>query len=187
MKKVFFSGHGYENPSPGSGYKPCTVFQGYDVLANPLGGFSEADRARRSFPAGWGNVRVTYDSHAVKLGRTQPSRFDAGDRSSGTLAVMMQHGGGRRVSLLRICQMREEIEAALLAMPEAALYFLLYAIAETVEDANRQGYAQAADEWRTAVEEKRIRRRRGRAEIEDPYFANARREKREARAAARSV
>lgn len=44
-------GHGYTNPSPGSGYEPCTAFNPYHIIAAPLPGNSTAERDRRIFGA----------------------------------------------------------------------------------------------------------------------------------------
>jgi hypothetical protein len=155
-------GHGYENPGPNSRYRPCTTFAGYDILAEPLGGFSNADRERRVFGRNErGHGGVTYGSHAVKLGRSQGSSAYARK----TLAVMMHHGGGREVTQLRICQQQDEIEAALTGMPEAALYFLLYAINEASVNAYRQGIRETDAKWRTALEEGRVKKRRPKAGV----------------------
>jgi hypothetical protein len=160
MRQTIKYGHGYENPSPGSGYTPCKAFDGFDVITNPLGGFSNTDRQRRVFPSrSLSNVQVTYGSHAVKLGRETPGRFSEGPER-GTLAVLMEHGGGRQLSPLRICQRMDKIEAGLLAMEEEALYFLLYAISETVDDARRQGVEAERERWTKAAAEGRLRKRR---------------------------
>lgn len=176
MLPVFESGHGYTmNLSPGT--VACTLFDNYETLSAPLGGFSEADRERRVFPRGPTNGwKTTYGSHAVKLARVPLERAEReGGRTSGTLAVLMAHGGGHRVSRLRVPQCRADIESGLLAMSEDALYFLLYAIAETVEDAHGQGVAKERARWLLAGHEGRIRKRRAKGgrpayfDIFEPY------------------
>lgn len=189
MNPTLKYGHGYDNPTLGD-RKPCTAFNGFDVIAEPLGGTDNAGRARRAgFPTGWNtSVKVTYDSHAVKLGRASSDanernagRCDGQPRHRATLAVMMEHGGGRQLTPLRICQHAEDVEAGLIAMGEAPLYFLLYAISETADQARRDGIAAERERWRKAGAEGRIKKRRakgGRAgfvDVFEPYEVEPRR------------
>jgi hypothetical protein len=183
MQQRIRYGHGYENPTL-PGFKPCTAFDGYETIAQPLGGTDNAGRARRSgFPTGWSSsVKVTYDSHAVRLGRRADDvdgrnvgRCDGQPRHRASLAVMMEHGGGRQLTPLRICQHAEDVEAGLIAMGEPALYFLLYAISETADDARRQGIEEERYRWLLAAHEGRIRKRRAKGgrpacfDIFEPY------------------
>jgi hypothetical protein len=156
-------GHGYDNPTL-PGRTPCTAFVGFHPIAAPLGGFSDADRERRVFPSASQRMGVTYGSHAVKLGRADNAqRGDTEHRTHGTLAVMMEHGGGRQLTTLRICQKRAEIEAGLIAMGEAPLYFLLYAISEAADEARREAIRETDSKWRQALADGRVKKRRAKA------------------------
>lgn len=150
LKSAFVaSGHGYESGS----YGRCDLFDDYEILANPLGGNDNASRASRSFPSPSGGPGVTYDSHAVYLMRRKDRR--KGDRD---YYLAVHHGGGRRVWRLPACyHYCDETIAALLAMPERALYSLLYGIIDALDETKRAAEQDTAQEWRRATLDKRVR------------------------------
>lgn len=140
------TGHGYETGSQGR----CTAFDGFTVEANPLGGFSDTDRARRSFaqPDGPG---VTYGSHALYL----LTREERGERA---LFVGVHHGGGRQVWRVPACfGYLSETVAALAGMPERALYSLLWGLVEALDATRRAAIDDTATQWRRATLDKRVR------------------------------
>ena len=142
------TGHGYEKSDRGR----CEAFDPYDIVANPLGEWSNADRESRSF-AGKSGPGVTYGSHAVYLMRRKDAR--PGERD---LFVAVHHGGGRRVWRLPTCYYyTEETLAALLAMPERALYSLLYGIIDALDNTKRAAERDTASEWRRATLDKRVK------------------------------
>jgi hypothetical protein len=158
MESVIIArGHGYTNQS--SGRPDCTAFDGFDVIANPLGGFSDADRERRILGRvdGKAGTGCDYGSHAIKLAIREGDRPYKGSRQ---LFILMQHGGGRVVYAIEQMYDGGETERALLAMPEAALYGILYTLAEVADAADRAARRETAHEWAMAFHEGRIRRRR---------------------------
>ena len=140
-------GHGYENPSPGSGYEPCTAFDGFDVIASPMGGF---DRVAREGRCG-GPFKCDYSSHAIKL---------AQDSFGRGLYILMQHGGGREVLQVRDFYDHGALKAAILAMPEPVQYAMLYTLFETADNARREAESATAGKWAHAYQDGRIRKRR---------------------------
>lgn len=140
-------GHGYENPSPGSGYEPCTAFDGFDVIASPMGGF---DRAAREGRCG-GPFNCDYQSHAIQL---------ATDKSGSGLYILMQHGGGREVLKIPEFYDRGALLAQILALSEPLQYALLYTIHATADNARREAQGQTAQRWADAFNDGRIRKRR---------------------------
>ncbi len=139
-------GHGYETGSLGR----CAAFDGFDILAAPLGEFSNADRESRSWPRKDGSPGVTYASHAIKLGKM----------GSG-LYILMHHGAGREVLTLDYGSPHAaEMEAVILALPERTQYVILYQIWDTASRARSEAQSQTRDEWARAHVEKRIKTRR---------------------------
>lgn len=134
----------------------ATAFDGYEVLANPLGGFSNADRERRVFgrdPA-TGHGGTCYGSHVVQL-----AKRESDGAKDPRLFILVEHGGGREVWLYRLPYDRGNTLAGLLAMPEAALYGILYGAAKMARAAREQAQSETATEWREASRDGRIRRR----------------------------
>lgn len=144
-------GHGYEVSERGR----CEAFDGFEIIANPLGEFDEDARESRVFGRkANGNGGTTYGSHSIKLGR-----------ESGLLFILMHHGGGREVLALPTFYDGGALEAAILAMPEREQYALLYTIYQTARNARDEASSLATREWKQAIADKRIRRRKGRIEI----------------------
>lgn len=160
MQAAFIrKGHGYTSPSPGSGYEPCTAFDGFTVIANPLGGFSNADRERRVFSIKpGGETKVTYGSHAISLAYQTCD----GERASRDLFILMENGSGREVLRVRNGISGNPLEAMLLALPEALLYSLLYTLWDTANDARNAAETATAIKWRDAFLDGRIRKSRPR-------------------------
>lgn len=148
MQSAFIrKGHGYENPSPGSGYEPCTAFDGFTIIANPMGG---NDRAGREGRCG-GPFRCDYQSHVIRLARDS---FGRG------LYILMENGSGREV--LQVPQFYDHgaLEAAILAMPEPLQYGLLYMIWNTATAARSEAESATSHKWAHAYQDGRIRKRR---------------------------
>lgn len=151
MSDVFIAkGHGYEIGSRGR----CTAFDGYTVIANPMGGNDAAGRASRC----GGPFRCDYQSHVIQL-----ATRDADHRREGAepdLYILMHHGGGREVLRIPSFADRGAFAAALLAMPEAVQYATLYTMYSIASEAARQEGARTRTEWGMAILEKRIRTKR---------------------------
>ncbi|MCX8571085.1 hypothetical protein [Aminobacter sp. MET-1] len=137
-------GHGYEQSDRGR----CEAFDGFEIIAAPLGDFDAASRDSRIFRRGTGNA-VDYGSHAIKLAKLSGC--------SGGLYILMQHGGGREVLAVPSFG---DLEAAILAMPERVQYALLYTVWQTAKNARNEAQDQTAQRWATAYKNKRIRQRR---------------------------
>ena len=147
------TGHGYEKSEQG----PCTAFEPFEILANPLGGFDDASRESRVFDRK-GSPGVTYGSHALYLMRR---KRDESDRDARNLYVAVHNGSGRTIWRLPACfnYLGETLEA-LQAMPERALYSLLWGITEALADTKRHAHEETRHEWARATIAKRVRTRR---------------------------
>jgi hypothetical protein len=167
-------GHGYENPSVGSGYTPCEAFKGLTTIANPLGMFDQAARDSRSF-VGKSGPGVTYSSHALQIGVRVPQEWEKADKAPSHLFLMMSHGGGRVVYSMRNGVYYHPIAEALTALDERTQYSLAYSIWDAMDDTRRQAIDETNAKWRQALAEGRVVKRRakgGRAahyEIESEY------------------
>lgn len=143
------TGHGYESGSRGR----CEAFDAFEIVANPLGGFSNADRESRSFPGRAGGPGVTYGSHALYLLREKDHK--PGDRD---YFVAVHNGSGRQIWRLPACYgYCDETVVALVAMPERALYSLLWGVVEALDDTRRAAEGATAHNWRRATLDKRVK------------------------------
>jgi hypothetical protein len=145
--------HGSPATASWPGTERCTAFDPFDILANPLGGDTAAARESRVFASKSGGAGTTYVSHEFYLMRRKDAR--PGDVA---FYVAVHHGGGRQVWALSSCyHYSEETIAALLAMPERALYSLLHGIVAALDDTKRAAERDTADEWRRATVGKRVK------------------------------
>lgn len=165
------TGHGYEFGECGR----CTAFDGFEVLANPLGGNDAVSRESRHFPQPDGSDGTTYASFSIKLA----CRPEVHGRRSGDLFILFQSGSGRQVWCLPEFSDHGAMQKALLAMPERELYGLLYAMVSMADAARRQGISETENKWESAYLEGRIKKRRAtrtraaRLEIEPRKVADA--------------
>lgn len=140
-------GHGYEFSESG----PCTAFDGYTVLTNPLGGFGYDSRESRHFPRKDGSAGVTYDSFVIQLATREHDR---------DLYLLMHNGSGREVLRIPTFHDGGALREHILAMPERLQYALLFQIWKTASLARDQGAIETRQKWSTAFVEKRIKKRR---------------------------
>jgi hypothetical protein len=148
MENVFIRfGHGYEQSDRGR----CTAFDGFTVIAEPLGGFDREAREGRSFPRKDGSAGVTYSSHAIKLARGEFGR---------DLYILMQHGGGREVLRVPSFSDNGALEAHILALPDRLQYALLYTIWNTASAARHQAQDETKRTWAQAFADGRIKKHR---------------------------
>jgi len=152
------SGHGYEAGS----YGRCTAFDGFEVLAAPMGGTGHADRERRIFGQidGRPGTGTDYGAYTIKLAKDADA---FAHKSAFPLYLLIQHGAGREVWRLPAFYDRGDLREHLLSMPEPILYALLHTIWHTAASARRQAQDETRREWQAAYIEGRIRKRRGRA------------------------
>lgn len=169
-------GHGYEQGSRGR----CEAFDGFDVIAAPLGGFDQPARDSRIFRRASGNA-TTYASHAIKLAKLTGT--------SGGLYILIHHGGGREVLAIPTFYDGGDLVNTILGMPERVQYALLYTLWKTARSARDQAQAETTRQWAQAYAEKRIRQRRAtktraaRVEIIPEWEVDALRKTRARRAA----
>jgi hypothetical protein len=142
-------GHGYETGS----YGRCTAFDGFTVIAAPLGGFDTASRESRVWRAPGASYGVTYDSHSIKLAVRD------GERG---LFILGHHGGGREVVALNTGPDWKAMRDAFLAMDERTLYAVLYSFWQTAANARLAAQTATAVKWRDAYLDGRIRKSRPR-------------------------
>lgn len=131
------------------GQHDATIFDGFEIIAEPLGDYSAADRERRVWQRGDG-PGVTYGSHIMKLAQEPNGRG---------LFILVEHGGGREVLALSTGPDWRAMRAAFLAMDERTLYAVLYSVWQSVADIRRAAQDETAGDWRKAFVHKRIRRR----------------------------
>lgn len=141
------TGHGYEVSDRGR----CEAFDGFEIIAAPLGEFDNAARESRSFPRKDGRPGVTYDSYAIKLAKMP---------HDSALYILMHHGGGREVWRVPEFYDGGDLAAHIAALPERLQYALLYTIYSMGQDARSQGKAETRREWAQAFADKRIRKRK---------------------------
>lgn len=157
MDRAFIAfGHGYERSERGR----CTAFDGFDILAAPLGEpFCDADRERRIFRGIDGRTGCDYSSHTIKLAQRSGETGHADRRE---LFILVQHGGGREVLRLPAFYSGGLVDnrAALLALPERQLYALLYMFWSAAKNARLQAQGETRDEWARAYLDGRIRKKR---------------------------
>lgn len=151
MQNVFLTkGHGYENHSTEG---RCTAFDGFEIIASPLGGFDREARESRVYrwkPDPLGGT--DYGSHVIALA-IRPGR-------PRELYILMHHGGGREVWLIPQFFDGGALVEHIKAMPERLQYALLYSIHKGMSEAYHQGAAETRAEWAKAFHEKRIKTRR---------------------------
>ena len=151
MRNAFIrSGHGYESGSRGR----CTCFDGFEIIAAPLGEFDNTARESRIFRRNAdGNGGVDYSSHALKLARMEGER-------SGNLYILMHNGSGREVLKLHKFYDGGDLAEHITALPERLQYALLYSIWATADNARYEAQWSTANEWAQAFASGRIRKRR---------------------------
>ena len=179
MDRAFVAkGHGYTNPSPGSGYEPCTAFDPYHVIATPLPGNSAAERDARVFGRVDGKVGtgVCYGAYVIALAVHQHNWQGDIDKTLARdpdLYILMQNGSGREVLQVPSFYDRGELSHAILAMPERQQYALLYTLWSLASRARDEAKRETAQSWADAYLDGRIRKKtkRGRASlnIETPF------------------
>lgn len=154
MQRAFVRfGHGYEESDRGR----CDAFDGFTILAAPLGEFDKASRESRVFRSSKSISGGTdYGSHAVKFAEDKHNQ----------LYILMHHGGGREVLALPTFYSNDNaIRTAILAMPERLQYALLHNIWKTARNARDQAQRETRAEWAQAFYDKRIRKRKRKGNV----------------------
>lgn len=155
MQTIFVrTGHGYETGSRGR----CTAFDGFDVIANPMGGTDGASREARC----GGVFKCDYQSHSIRLAVMSGTNPEA---RHADLYILMQHGGGREVLRIPTFYDHGAFREALLAMPEPVQYATLYTIYEVASQGAAQRAGETRREWAEAFLDGRIRRKRSKGRI----------------------
>lgn len=136
----------------GEAERAAANFEQFEILAQPLGGFSNEDRARRVWRRDGATYGVTYDSHTIALAESR-DEYERG------LFILVEHGGGREIAHLNTGPDWRAMRDALMAMDERTLYATLYTVWSSIADARRFAASATAAEWRKAAADKRIKRR----------------------------
>lgn len=136
----------------GTGYQDCTAFDGFEIVANPLGEWSEADRDSRVFGRNErGHGGVTYASHCIKLGKQEHDR---------DLYILMQHGAGREVWRMPSFFDGGALRDHILTMPPRLQYALIYSMYKMASYAKRQAQEETRQTWAQAYAEGRLKKHR---------------------------
>lgn len=140
-------GHGYDNPNT-PGMEPCTAFDGFEIIAAPLPGNSNAERDARVFRWKSDGGGTCYRAYVIALATD--------DRGRG-LYILMENGSGREV--LKVPEFYDggALKAAILAMPEREQFALLFTIWRTATNARSAAISSTSREWARAYDDKRIR------------------------------
>lgn len=137
----------------GDGYAGCTAFDGFTVLAFPV-----ADREARIFGAtpGKQSSGTCYRAYEMRLA----CRTGDEAKTRRDLFLLISHGGGREVVRVPCFWDAGEMQAALLAMPERALYAVLFTIYKAAQDAAHVASTETAQRYGYAFLEGRMKKRR---------------------------
>lgn len=153
----------------GSGYTDDSSFAPYTILAEPLA--QREDRVLGAAPER-GHPGTCYRAYSLKLAK----RTDSSDLRP-ALAVLVSHGGGAEVWSLDAPYDGGVTLAAILAMPEAAQYGLLWMLYRAGSEAREQAASEVRRTWARAFVEKRIKVKRSkgakRVEVMPLYTASA--------------
>lgn len=142
------SGHGYETGS----YGRCMAFDGFEIVANPLGGDDNAARESRVFGRDAnGHGGVTYAAYDLRLAKDGVSR---------DLYLLVSHGAGREVWRIPAFYDGGALRDHILTMPERVQYALLKTMYALASAARRQAQAETRREWAQAFVDKRIKKHR---------------------------
>lgn len=149
----------------GSGYADDTSFEPFEVIRHPL---PERESRILGSDNGKPGTGVCYRAYSIKLAvrKVDPDRIR--DRKS-TFYILMQHGAGTRVVEVSGAYDNGEMLEAIKAMPEVALFGLLYSIYSAVDETGRHAAETTRHEWARAAVEKRIkvgRVKQGRRNVE---------------------
>lgn len=166
MNSAFVAkGHGYTDPSPNSGYEPCTAFDPYRIIAAPLPGHSNAERDARVFGQieGKPGTGVCYRAFVVALAVRESDWREDLDTTIARppdLFILMENGSGREVLRVPRFYDRGDFLRSILAMPERVQYGLLTTIWSATSNAREEARAATAQRWADAHLDGRIRKKR---------------------------
>lgn len=135
----------------GTGYEGCTAFDGYNIIAAPLPGYSSAEREARIFRRP--NGGTDYSSHVIALAKLD---------NSPCLYLLVSHGGGREVWSVPTFYDGGDYLAALLAMPERLQYAALYTLYKMGNESRTQGVETTRREYTAAFVQGRLKKSRPR-------------------------
>lgn len=138
----------------GTGYAEDTSFEPFEVIRHPL---PERDSRVLGATPGEPMTGVCYRAYDIKLAVRRPVDGEARRDRKSTFYILMHHGGGTRV--VEVCGTYDngEMLEAVKAMPEVALYGLLFSIYRSVEDSALFAAQETRREWSQAAVDKRIK------------------------------
>jgi hypothetical protein len=136
----------------GNGYEGCKAFDGYEIVAAPLPGYSASEREARVFNRkADGHGGTCYGSHTISLAKQQ---------FGSDLYLLVSHGGGREVWRVPMFYDGGDYQRALLAMPERLQYAALYTLYRMASESRREGADTTRREYNQAFVEKRLKKSR---------------------------
>ncbi|USN15866.1 hypothetical protein PAPPERLAPAPP_01240 [Brevundimonas phage vB_BpoS-Papperlapapp] len=150
----------------GSGYADDTTFEPFEVLRHPL---PEREMRILGSDNGKPGTGVCYRAYDVKLAVRRTGESERRRDRKSTFYILMHHGAGTRVVEVSGAYDNGEMLEAIKAMPEVALFGLLYSIYSAVDETGRHAAETTRTEWARAAAEKRIkvgRVKQGRRHVE---------------------
>ena len=120
-----------------------TAFDGYEIISEPC-----ASREQRGFGTAFG-VGVCYGAYSLKLATRGGRHF-----------ILVEHGGGCEIHVLRHFADDGASLEALIAMPERIQYGFLFRFYMMASESLDQGRSEERQRWAQAHFENRIRIRR---------------------------
>lgn len=138
----------------GTGYAEDTTFEPFEVIRHPL-----PARDSRVLGAEPDNPMsgVCYRAYDIKLAVRRVADGESRRDRKSTFYILMHHGGGTRVVEVAGTYDRGEMLEAVKAMPEVALYGLLFSIYRSIEDSALFAAQETRREWAQAAIDKRIK------------------------------
>lgn len=138
----------------GSGYADDTSFEPFEVIRHPL---PEREMRILGSDNGKPGTGVCYRAYNVKLAVRRVGEGERRRDRKSTFYILMQHGAGTRVVEVSGAYDNGEMLEAIKAMPDVALFGLLYSIYSAVDESARYAAETTRTEWARAAIDKRIK------------------------------
>lgn len=150
----------------GSGYADDTSFEPFEVLRHPL---PKREMRILGSDNGKPGTGVCYGAYDIQLAVRRVGEGERRRDRASTFYILMSHGAGTRVVEVSGAYDNGEMLEAVKAMPDVALFGLLYSIYSAVSESARYAAETTRTEWARAAIDKRIkvhRAKQGRRRVE---------------------